>query len=406
MLLHFARQRDNLWKLDKSDWGEIMLSREELEKLEDEQLAPYASRSRHTRGRDYPEEEHPLRSVFIRDRDRIIHCSAFRRLEYKTQVFVNHEGDYYRTRLTHTIEVAQITRTMARILRLNEELAEAIALAHDLGHTPFGHSGERVLNRLMEGHGGFEHNRQGLRVVEVLEKRYPQFNGLNLTWEVREGIIKHGTDYDRPISDRFDPHKQPSLEAMIVDIADEIAYNNHDLDDGLTSALIKVEDLRGVELWEEAYARISREYPDAGFEIHKHQCIRTLINMQVTDAIHQIERNIIELGIRSVEDIRNSQKEIVQFSPEMSRKNKELKEVLNEHLYRHYRVVRMAQKAEMILEALFNSYRKNVSQLPPNFYRRTLQEDPEVVICDYLAGMTDRYALEEYRKLFDPSEKT
>lgn len=383
-----------------------MLDREELEKLEDEQLAPYASRSRHTRGRDYPEEEHPLRSVFIRDRDRIIHCSAFRRLEYKTQVFVNHEGDYYRTRLTHTIEVAQITRSVARILRLNEELAEAIALAHDLGHTPFGHSGERVLNRLMEGHGGFEHNRQGLRVVEVLERRYPQFNGLNLTWEVREGIIKHGTDYDHPVSDRFDPHKQPSLEAMIVDIADEIAYNNHDLDDGLTSALIKVEDLHGVELWEEAYARISSDYPDAGFEIHKHQCIRSLINMQVTDAINQIERNIVDLGIRSVEDIRNSQKDLVYFGPEMSRKNKELKEVLNEHLYRHYRVVRMAQKAEMILEALFQSYRKNVNQLPPNFYRRTLQEEPDVVICDYLAGMTDRYALEEYRKLFDPYEKT
>jgi dGTPase len=383
-----------------------MLDREELEKLEDEQLAPYASRSRHTRGRDYPEEEHPLRSVFIRDRDRIIHCSAFRRLEYKTQVFVNHEGDYYRTRLTHTIEVAQITRSMARILRLNEELAEAIALAHDLGHTPFGHSGERVLNRLMEGHGGFEHNRQGLRVVEVLERRYPQFNGLNLTWEVREGIIKHGTDYDHPVSDRFDPHKRPSLEAMIVDIADEIAYNNHDLDDGLTSALIKVEDLPGVELWEEAYTRISTDYPDAGFEIHKHQCIRSLINMQVTDAIHQIERTILDLGIRSVEDIRNSQKGIVYFSPEMSRKNKELKEVLNEHLYRNYRVVRMAQKAEMVLEALFQSYQKNANQLPPHFYRRTLQEEPDVVICDYLAGMTDRYALEEYRKLFDPYEKT
>jgi len=383
-----------------------MFIREELEKAEDEQLAPYASRSRDTRGRDYPEEEHPLRSAFIRDRDRIIHCSAFRRLEYKTQVFVNHEGDYYRTRLTHTLEVAQITRSISRILQLNEELAEAIALAHDLGHTPFGHSGERALNRLMEGHGGFEHNRQGLRVVEVLERRYPQFTGLNLTWEVREGIIKHETEYDHPVSDYFDPHKRPSLEAMIVDIADEIAYNNHDLDDGLTSDLIKVEDLHGVELWEETYALISRNYPDAGFEIHKHQCIRSLINMQVTDVIQQIERNIMDLGIRSVEAVRNSQKDIVCFSPEMHRKNQALKKFLLEHLYCHYRVVRMAQKAEMILEALFQSYRKNINQLPPHYYRRTLQENPEVVICDYLAGMTDRYALEEYRKLFDPYERT
>ncbi len=383
-----------------------MLVREELERVEHEHLAPYAHRSSDTRGRDYPEEEHPLRPAFVRDRDRIIHCSAFRRLEYKTQVFVNHEGDYYRTRLTHTIEVAQITRSIARILRLNEELAEAIALAHDLGHTPFGHSGERALNRLMEGHGGFEHNRQGLRVVEVLERRYPQFPGLNLTWEVREGIIKHGTEYDRPVSNRFDPLKRPSLEAMIVDIADEIAYNNHDLDDGLTSSLIRAEDLRGIELWEETYARICSDYLDADFEIHKHQCIRSLINMQVTDVIHQIERNIMNLGVRNVEDIRNSQKAIVSFSPEMHRKNQALKEFLLEHLYRHYRVVRMAQKAEMILEALFQSYRKNINQLPPHFFRRTLQEEPELVICDYLAGMTDRYALEEHRKLFDPHEKT
>jgi len=383
-----------------------MLVREELEKVEHEYLAPYAHRSSETRGREYPEEEHPLRSAFVRDRDRIIHCSAFRRLEYKTQVFVNHEGDYYRTRLTHTIEVAQITRSIARILRLNEELAEAIALAHDLGHTPFGHSGERALNRLMEGHGGFEHNQQGLRVVEVLERRYPQFPGLNLTWEVREGIIKHGTDYDHPVSNRFDPQKRPSLEAMIVDIADEITYNNHDLDDGLTSSLIKAEDLRGVELWEETYARICRDYPDADFEIHKHHCIRSLINMQVTDVIHQIERNIMNLGISSGGDVRNSQEIIVAFSPAMQKKNQVLKEVLLERLYRHYRVVRMAQKAEMILESLFQSYRNNINQLPPHFFRRTLQEDPEVVICDYLAGMTDRYALEEYRKLFDPFEKT
>jgi len=383
-----------------------MLVREQLEKVEKEQLAPYAFRSSETRGRYYPEEEHPLRSAFVRDRDRIIHCSAFRRLEYKTQVFVNHEGDYYRTRLTHTIEVAQITRSMARILRLNEDLAEAIALAHDLGHTPFGHSGERVLNRLMEGHGGFEHNRQGLRVVEVLERRYPQFDGLNLTWEVREGIIKHGTDYDRPVNDRFDPLKRPCLEALIVDVADEIAYNNHDLDDGLTSALIKVEDLRGLELWEETYARISSDYPDAGFEIHKHQCIRSLINVQVTDVIRQIEKNVADLGIRTVEDIRNRHEDVVCFSPEMRRMNQALKQFLLKNLYCHYRVVRMAQKAEMILEALFQSYRKNVNQLPPNFYRRTLHEEPEVVICDYLAGMTDRYALEEYRKLFDPYERT
>jgi dGTPase len=226
-----------------------MLARGEFEALEDRLLAPYAMRNRRTRGRVHREAEHPFRMPFQRDRDRIIHCSAFRRLEYKTQVFVNHEGDYYRTRLTHTMEAAQITRTIARALRLNEDLAEAVALAHDLGHTPFGHAGERILNRLMQPHGGFEHNAQSMRIIDVLEERYPDFPGLNLSWEVREGIVKHSTRYDRPQVAEFDADKAPTLEAQIVDYADEIAYNAHDIDDGLTSGMLRLEDLEGSRIW-------------------------------------------------------------------------------------------------------------------------------------------------------------
>lgn len=382
------------------------LARIDLERMEEENLALYAVKSSRTKGRDYPEEEHPMRSAFARDRDRIIHCSAFRRLEYKTQVFVNHEGDYYRTRLTHTLEVAQITRTIAKILRLNEELAEAIALAHDLGHTPFGHSGERALNRLMKDFGGFEHNRQGLRVVEKLENRYPQFPGLNLTWEVREGIIKHTTFHDRPIPQRFEPDKNPSLEAMVVEIADEIAYNNHDLDDGITSGLLNLEELKEVELWHDTFSELKRRWPEASFEVLKHQTIRNLINIQVTDVIQQTIKNIEELGIKTLEEVRNSKKRIVSFSEKMSRLNDRLHKFLYDNLYSHYRVVRMGEKAEMFLTALFESYRKNLHQLPPHFYERTKTELPERVICDYLAGMTDRYALDEYKKLFHPDVKT
>src|SRR5438105_10319867 len=248
-----------------------MLTREEFEALEDRLLAPYAMRNRRTRGRVHAETEHPFRMPVQRDRDRIIHCSAFRRLEYKTQVFVNHEGDYYRTRLTHTMEAAQITRTIARALRLNEDLAEAIALAHDLGHTPFGHAGERILNRLMQSHGGFEHNGQSMRIVDVLEERYPNFPGLNLSWEVREGIVKHSTRYDRPQVAEFDANKAPTLEAQIVDYADEIAYNAHDIDDGLKSGMLDAGELAGVALWRDTLDGVTRGAPATSEQVLHYQ---------------------------------------------------------------------------------------------------------------------------------------
>src|SRR5215470_14862713 len=255
-----------------------MLRREEFAALEDQLLAPYAMRNAASRGRQHPEDEHPFRVAFQRDRDRIIHSTAFRRLEYKTQVFVNHEGDYYRTRLTHTMETAQITRTVARTLRLNQDLAEAVALSHDLGHTPFGHAGERVLHQLMAAHGGFEHNAQSLRIVDVLEERYPTFAGLNLSWEVREGIVKHSPPYDRPLAQAFEPGRAPCLEAQIVDYADEIAYNSHDIDDGLKSELLTAEQLQDVTLWRDTFGRVSKEYPLAGLRIWRYQVQRALID--------------------------------------------------------------------------------------------------------------------------------
>src|SRR5882724_5357262 len=262
-----------------------MLSREEFTAIEDRLLAGYAMRNRNTRGRRHAETEHPFRLPFQRDRDRIIHSSAFRRLEYKTQVFVNHEGDYYRTRLTHTMEAAQITRTIARALRLNEDLAEAVALAHDLGHTPFGHAGERILNRLMEPHGGFEHNAQSMRIVDVLEDRNPGFTGLNLSWEVREGIVKHSTRYDRPAVAEFDASKAPTLEAQIVDYADEIAYNAHDIDDGLKSGLLTLDDLEGAAVWREHHEAVARAFPDVEPSVVRYQTTRRIIDTFVIDLI-------------------------------------------------------------------------------------------------------------------------
>ena len=383
-----------------------MLKREELERIEREKLAPYAMKSAESRGRKHSEEEHPMRTAFQRDRDRIIHSSAFRRLEYKTQVFVNHEGDYYRTRLTHTLEVVQITRTMARVLRLNEDLAEAVALAHDLGHTPFGHSGERVLNSLMNDHGGFEHNRQSLRVVDQLEDKYPHFKGLNLTWEVREGIIKHSSEHDDPeLLEEFEPERHPTLEAQIVNLADEIAYNNHDIDDGLTSSMITVDQLREVAIWQENYERVQREIPGHPFKVKRHQTVRYIINMLVSDLIENILANVKRLGIGSVDDVRDCDEPIVTFSPEVLEKNRELKIFLRENLYNHYRVIRMAEKANRFMTELFKAYTANPEQLPPHVYSQIDGTNKERIIADYIAGMTDRYALNEYKKLFDPYEK-
>jgi dGTPase len=380
-----------------------MLPREYFEKIESQRLASYALKSAESKGRRHPEEEHPLRMAFQRDRDRVIHSSAFRRLEYKTQVFVNHEGDHYRTRMTHTMEGSQIVRTMARALRLNEDLSEAIVLAHDLGHTPFGHSGERALNRLMKGHGGFEHNEQSLRIVELLEERYVGFKGLNLTYETLEGIRKHRTEHDVRQEGSF---LHPSLEAQLADLSDEIAYNNHDIDDGIASGMLDARALDDVEVWREMREETRRKIGPSDPKIVIMSTIRGLINLLVTDAIRTTEQRLEERGIRSVEEVRRSPERMVGFSSELREKNKELKEYLFGHLYRHTRVIRMGSKAERILEDLFEAYLSQPEQMPPRFVMRVGEgEEIHRVIADYVAGMTDRYAMDEHKKLFDPHER-
>ncbi len=381
-----------------------MPTRVELEAREAAALAPYAMRSRDSRGRRHAEPEHPLRMAFQRDRDRIIHSTAFRRLEYKTQVFVNHEGDYYRTRLTHTMEAAQVTRTLARSLGLNEDLAEAVALAHDLGHTPFGHAGERTLDRLMKPHGGFDHNSQSLRIVDVLEDRYPNFRGLNLSWEVREGIVKHSTRYDRPQVREFDPDLAPCLEAQIVDFADEIAYNAHDIDDGLKSGMLDPEDLARVRLWSDALAEVAAPAP---VHVRHYQAVRRVIDRLVTDLCDSVLSRVRELGVTSLADVRRVKPRLVEYSPEMTERNRELKAFLYDRLYTHYRVTRMTQKADRIMSALFEVYMQEPKQLPPHVTERAAEAGESIprVIADYVAGMTDRFALQEFKKLFDPEER-
>ena len=382
-----------------------MLKRREIEKKE-ELLAPYAQKSRLTKGRLYREEEHAYRSCYQRDKDRIIYSNAFRRLEYKTQVFVNHEGDYYRTRLTHTLEVSQIAGAIARALRLNEDLVEAISLAHDLGHTPFGHAGEDALRELMKDHGGFDHNAQGLRVVDILEDRYPNFPGLNLTYEVREGIIKHSTPFDqpRPVIP-FEAEGSPILEIQAVDIADEIAYDNHDLDDGITSGLIKESDLKHLKIWAERDREIRKAYPHIKDETRKYQVIRGLINSQVTDILAQTEANIRKFKIKKTQDTVNIPERIVTVSKNMQALRSPMRDFLLNNLYRHYRVVRMSNKAHRFIESLFNVYLDGTDQLPPTTQGRLKKDGEHRVICDYIAGMTDRYALDEYKKFFEPYER-
>lgn len=389
-----------------------MLTRQTYEDLEKKILAPYAVKSGESEGRMHPEEEHPFRTRFQRDRDRVIHCGAFRRLEYKTQVFVNHEGDYYRTRLTHSLEVAQIARTIARQLRLNEDLAEGISLAHDLGHTPFGHSGEYVMSHLMKDFGGFEHNRQSFRVVTFLEERYPGFGGLNLTYELLEGMTKHASEYDLPSGDVFKRKGFPSLEAQTCNFADEIAYNNHDIDDGLKSGMIDLIQLKTIEIWQTHFEKTKKQYPHAALFIQITQTVKEIINTLVTDLVTQTLQNIENLKIQSSSDVREKGKECVNFSPMVKKQNHDLKRFLLNHLYRHYRVVRMAHKAEKIITDLFTAYVKNPRIIPPDFLQKYEKEygasDPEPmerIICDYIAGMTDRFALDEYKKLFDPHEK-
>jgi dGTPase len=378
--------------------------------LERPDLAPYAARSELSKGRRYEETFKDNRTSFQRDRDRIIHCAAFRRLEYKTQVFVNHEGDYYRTRLTHSLEVAQIARGTARALGLNEELAEAIALAHDLGHTPFGHSGEHVLNDLMKDHGGFEHNRQSLRIVEELEERYPNFSGLNLTYETREGIIKHSTYHDTPsISEMqdYEPGVVPTLEAQIINQADEIAYNNHDIDDGLTSGMVDLKELRDeVPLVDRIFRQVEERYPGVDETRKKYQAISYLIGFLINDLVGHSSAMLREHEIQSVEDVRAKNVMLISFSPETRKENTELKRFLYRNLYTHYRVERMRIKGKMVLTNLFRIYMENPTLLPKKFHAIIEQSGRERIIADYIAGMTDRYALDEYKKLFEPFERT
>jgi len=383
-----------------------MLTQNQIRQYEDSFLAPYAMKSYNTRGRVYKEAEHAYRSVYQRDRDRVIHSAAFRLLEYKTQVFVNHEGDYYRTRLTHTLEVAQIARTIAMALSLNVDLTEAIALAHDLGHTPFGHSGEEALNELMSKFGGFNHNSHGLRVVDMLEEKYPDFPGLNLSWEVREGIVKHSTKFDKGVKIKnLAPDEMPTMETQIVDIADEIAYDNHDLDDGLTSGLLKEQDLEKVALWNNISKEISRKYAKIVPERRKYLIIRSLIDIQVTDLIRQTEENVGKLKLKSFSDVKKLDKKIVSFSWAMQNYRRPLRELLLEKLYHHYRVIRMADKAKRFIKELFQVYVARPEALPKKVQERIPGDGVRRAVCDYIAGMTDRYALDEYKKLFDPYEK-
>ncbi len=376
--------------------------------MERPDLAPYAARSAQSRGRRHPEPRKDDRPAFERDRDRIIHCAAFRRLEYKTQVFVNHEGDYYRTRLTHSLEVAQIARGIARSLHLNEDLVEALALAHDLGHTPFGHTGEHVLNRLMQGAGGFEHNRQSLRIVDLLEERYPGFNGLNLSWETREGIIKHSSEYDRPGAhdvDEFEPSTPPTLEAQIIDLADEIAYNNHDIDDGLKAGYITLDELAALDLWQETAALVAEKFPLLDPERQVHQTISHLIGSLIGDLVMTTAARLAAAGVQCPEDIRRQEGRLVSFSAATRERNQQLKTFLFRRLYHHYKVERMRVKAERFLTLLFESYATHPTLLPTAYQARLDQYGKERVICDYLAGMTDRYAMDEYRRLFEPYER-
>jgi dGTPase len=376
-----------------------------LEDLEDRALAPYGMRSRNTKGRAYLDNEPDYRTVFQRDRDRILHTTAFRRLEYKTQVFINFEGDYFRTRLTHTLEVAQVGRTLARALGANEDLVEAICLAHDLGHSPFGHSGETALARLMNDFGGFEHNKQSLRIITELEQRYPEFPGLNLSWEVREGMAKHESEYDRSDVREYDPNLRGNLEAQMANVADELAYTTHDLDDGLRSGMINPQMLEGIALWEILKETFKWAGPELD-ELERHRMIRHLVGLLVTDMVHATDLRLKDSGVKSPIDVQKLDHNLIGFSEDMQRRNRELKDFLFQKLYRHYRVVRMAVKAETIIKEMFSAYQREPAILPDHVQKNIPVRGLERTLCDYIAGMTDRYAIEEHQRLFDPFLKS
>ena len=382
----------------------MTVTRAQLEAREEATLAPWAAKSGLSRGRAHKEAEHVYRTAFQRDRDRVVHCTAFRRLEYKTQVFVNHEGDYYRTRLTHSMEAAQISRTIARALGLNEDLCEAVALSHDMGHTPFGHSGEDALRDLMKDHGGFEHNVQALRIVDLLERRYPGFPGLNLTYETRESMIQHSKIRDKA-GLAFGKLQAPLLESQVVDIADSIAYDNHDLDDGLKSGILTEEQLENVALWREARNAVKAKYPKLAPKETRAPAILFLINREVGDLLEETTRRLKVAKVKTLEDVRAAKKPLVGFSPGMEKKKAALQTFLFQKFYRHYRVARMATKARRILTELFEEYVKHPEELPPEFQAWADKEGLHRGVSDYVAGMTDRFAQQEWQRLFLPFER-
>ncbi|MBI4878472.1 MAG: deoxyguanosinetriphosphate triphosphohydrolase [Planctomycetes bacterium] len=382
-----------------------MFSRESIEARERGTLAPYALLSCDTRGRRHDEPQDPFRTAYQRDRDRIIHSTAFRRLEYKTQVFVFHEGDYYRTRLTHSIEVSQIARSMAATLGLNGDFVEALALAHDLGHPPFGHAGGAVLQARMAQHGGFEHNVQGLRIVDRLENRYPSFRGLNLTFEVREAILKHGPAAAQGGAPEFLPEQPPFLETLLVDVADSIAYCHHDVDDGLRSGILELEQLAaGVPLAGRCLADARRAWPRADARQLRMAMINNVVKRSIADLVTTSARRLADPSLGGAREARR-RGGLIAFSEEMARSQAELQEYLLRNFYRHHRVVRMMDKAQRLLEALFDAYTARPELLPPMFQRWAEEEGVPRTVCDYLAGMTDRYAEQDYRQLFDPTER-
>ncbi|MDH5544862.1 MAG: deoxyguanosinetriphosphate triphosphohydrolase [Gammaproteobacteria bacterium] len=380
-------------------------------------LAPYAAQDSNSRGRRFPEPPPGYRSEYQRDRDRIVHSTAFRRLEYKTQVFVNHEGDLFRTRLTHSIEVAQIGRAMARTLNLNEDLTEAISLAHDLGHTPFGHAGQDELNECMENYGGFEHNLQSLRVVDSLEEKYAEFEGLNLTFETREGILKHCSLTNAhllgELGQRFLEKKQPSLEAQLANVADEIAYNNHDVDDGLRAEFISIEQLQSVRLFRQQYDEVKRLYPELGGRRAIHEIVRRMINCLVSDLLANTRDVLQRIAPHNIDDVRGQDQPLIGFSDEMRELNLELKQFLRRELYTHYRVYRMTNKARLVIRNLFEAFIDDIRLLPDKHSLKARELEREQgdsgrarCVADYIAGMTDRFAIMEHKRLFEPIQLT
>ncbi len=380
-------------------------------------LAPYAAHDAQSRGRRVPEPRPEFRGEFQRDRDRIIHSNAFRRLVYKTQVFVNHEGDLYRTRITHSIEVAQIARSVALALRLNEALTEAISLAHDLGHTPFGHAGQDALNECMRDYGGFEHNLQSLRVVDELEERYAEFRGLNLTFECREGILKHCSVRNArdlgELGERFILRRQPGLEAQIANLSDEIAYNNHDVDDGIRAQLIDLASLREVRMFRRQHDAVLAQYPQLGERRLVHETIRRMVNYLVSDFIRTTQSQLEQVQPHSIDEVRAQHKPIAMLSAECQEEHLELKAFLGEHVYRHYKVLRMTSKARRVLQQLFEAFFKDVSLMPTEHRDHAVHSESAHgssgrarAVADYIAGMTDRYAILEHRRLLEPGERT